>query len=72
MFGVVRSTVSNVKNAQMGEIHEDFNPPIYNIWNLQKQDNAAPYNAPRTHRNAPGEWEKVIQYISRDYAENTG
>lgn len=40
IFGVDRSTISNVKNGQMSEIHEDFTPPIYNIWNLKKQDNA--------------------------------
>lgn len=24
----------------MGEIEANFTPPLYNIWNLQKQDNA--------------------------------
>jgi len=32
--------MDNFKNGQMSEIEANFNPPIYNIWNLQKQDNA--------------------------------
>jgi hypothetical protein len=41
MFGITHPTVSNVvNNAITGEIYKDFTPPIYNIWNLQKQDNA--------------------------------
>lgn len=44
MFGIAHNTVytilDNFKNAQMGEIEANFTPPLYNIWNLQKQDNA--------------------------------
>jgi len=42
MFGIGQKTVSDIlsKNGQMSEITKDFNPPLYNIWNLSKQDNA--------------------------------
>jgi len=42
MFGLTKQAVSEIlsKIAKNGEILQDFNPPIYNIWNLQKQDNA--------------------------------
>lgn len=44
MFGIDRTTITklidNVKIAQMHEIHQDFEPPLYNIWRLEKQDNA--------------------------------
>ena len=44
MFGVAHNTVytivDNFKNAHLGEIEADFEPPIYNIWKLNKQDNA--------------------------------
>lgn len=42
MFGITKQAVSDIlsKIAQMGEILQDFTPPLYNIWNLQKQDNA--------------------------------
>lgn len=40
-FGVDKATISRLlQNAQMGEMQQDFTPPLYNIWNLQKQDNA--------------------------------
>jgi len=43
-FGVVKQTVSNAieksKKMQTQEIGQDFKPYLYNIWNLQKQDNA--------------------------------
>jgi DNA modification methylase len=41
MFGIDHKTVSNIlgKFGHLSEITKDFNPPIYNIWNLQKQDN---------------------------------
>ena len=41
MFGLTKQAVSEIlsKIAKNGEILQDFNPPIYNIWNLQKQDN---------------------------------
>lgn len=35
-----KCALDNFKNGQMSEIEANFNPPIYNIWNLQKQDNA--------------------------------
>lgn len=38
MFGIDRSLVGKIANSV--EIPIDFKPPIYNIWNLQKQDNA--------------------------------
>ena len=42
MFGLTKQAVSEIlsKIGQLSEILQDFNPPIYNIWNLQKQDNA--------------------------------
>ncbi len=42
MFGITQQVVSNIitKNDQMVEICKDFEPPLYNIWNLKKQDNA--------------------------------
>jgi hypothetical protein len=42
MFGITQDTVRRVINdfAQMGDFVKDFTPPIYNIWNLAKQDNA--------------------------------
>ncbi len=42
MFGVTKQTISDIlsKFGQMSETLQDFKPPIYNIWNLQKQDNA--------------------------------
>lgn len=41
MFGVTQQTVANItKIGQTSEICKDFTPPIYNIWNLRKQDNA--------------------------------
>lgn len=41
IFGIDKATVSRVlQNDQMGDLQQDFNPPIYNIWNLKKQDNA--------------------------------
>lgn len=41
MFGLTHPAISNiVKIASSVDIYKDFKPPIYNIWNLQKQDNA--------------------------------
>lgn len=42
MFGLTKQAVSEIlsKIAKNGEILQEFNPPIYNIWHLQKQDNA--------------------------------
>lgn len=42
MFGITKQTVSNILSSfgKSAEIGQDFTPPIYNIWNLQKQDNA--------------------------------
>lgn len=42
LLGITQSTVYNVltKNGQMSENDNDFKPYLYNIWNLQKQDNA--------------------------------
>ena len=41
MFGIDQATVARVvmQIGQMSEMHKDFEPPIYNIWNLNKQDN---------------------------------
>ena len=43
-YDVERTTITklidNVKNGKIAEIHKDFKPLLYNIWNLQKQDNA--------------------------------
>jgi len=40
MFGMDKATVSRVlQNAQMDEMQQAFKPPLFNIWNLQKQDN---------------------------------
>jgi len=45
VFGVEQKTISNIinasKNAKISEITKDFKPILYNIWNLQKQDNVA-------------------------------
>lgn len=35
----VRSIVENVKNSTCGEFYKTFKPYLYNIWNLDKQDN---------------------------------
>jgi len=42
LLNIAQKTVSDVisKNGQMAESTKDFKPYIYNIWNLQKQDNA--------------------------------
>lgn len=41
LFGMTQPAIVNIiKNGQMSETYKDFKPPIYNIWNLQKQDNA--------------------------------
>jgi hypothetical protein len=41
VMGINQSTVERImQNATSVEMHNDFKPPIYNIWNLQKQDNA--------------------------------
>ena len=42
MFGIDQATVARIvmQIVQMDEMHKDFEPPIYNIWNLNKQDNA--------------------------------
>lgn len=41
MFGIDQATVARIvmQIVQMHEMHKDFEPPIYNIWNLNKQDN---------------------------------
>jgi len=40
MFGISEGTVNNIlKNGESAEIEEKFKPPLFNIWNLQKQDN---------------------------------
>lgn len=40
-LGVTQQTVSNTtKKMQLQDFGKDFKPYIYNIWNLQKQDNA--------------------------------
>lgn len=42
IFGVTQKSISDIisKIANSVETSKDFNPPIYNIWNLKKQDNA--------------------------------
>jgi DNA modification methylase len=41
MFGISQPAVLNIiKSGQMSETYKEFNPPIYNIWKLSKQDNA--------------------------------
>ncbi len=41
MFGIDRTVVTRVvQNGNSAETHKDFTPPLYNIWNLKKQDNA--------------------------------
>jgi hypothetical protein len=42
IFGISVQTISNIISnyGESAEIGKDFKPPIYNIWNLQKQDNA--------------------------------
>lgn len=45
IFGITKQAVSAIlsKNDQMGDILQDFNPPIYNIWNLKKQRRPSQY-----------------------------
>jgi len=39
MFGIDKATVNRVlQNVQMHEMQQDFEPPLYNILNLSKQD----------------------------------
>lgn len=42
LLNVPQQTVSDIltKNGQLSESGKDFKPYLYNIWNLQKQDNA--------------------------------
>lgn len=41
VMGVDRTVVTRiVQKDSSGDLHNDFKPPIYNIWNLAKQDNA--------------------------------
>lgn len=36
----VSRIVDNMQIVHLHDLHKDFKPPIYNIWNLAKQDNA--------------------------------
>jgi len=42
MLGIPQKTVSNILSQidQMVDLAKDFKPPLYNIWKLDKQDNA--------------------------------
>jgi len=36
----VSRIIQRMQKLQLQKLHKDFEPPIYNIWNLKKQDNA--------------------------------
>jgi len=37
---IVSRIIEKLQNDRIGELQQNFKPPIYNIWNLSKQDNA--------------------------------
>jgi len=47
ILGVDQATIAriidNMQNTIIGKMHKDFKPYLYNIWNLQKQDNDRKY-----------------------------